>query len=96
MAQPIYCDIDGCNEVGNIMITNLDTGDVQAFCNPHYAEMIMNLAVSMIPPEDLQALAEGTAGKPKRQSRSKKSEKEPEPAAATTTGTDTGDSETEE
>jgi hypothetical protein len=67
MAQVIYCDIEDCQAVGNIMITNLDNGDVQAFCHPHYAEMIMNLAVSMLPQEDLQ----GAVNEPEKPAKGK-------------------------
>jgi hypothetical protein len=92
MAQVIYCDIEDCGQPANILITNMDNGDVQGFCNPHYAEMIMNLAVTMIPPDEMQAATQGSdEKKAKKGSGRAKSQPKVEKKSVPTADTDSSD-----
>ena len=51
MAQPIYCDVEGCQNGADLLITQIHTGSVQAMCNEHYAEFVFSMATQMIEAE---------------------------------------------
>jgi len=49
MAKPLYCDQDGCNNEANILITMLETGEVQAFCGEHAVEYMLHVVLAVYP-----------------------------------------------
>lgn len=49
MAQAIFCDMDGCKDYADILLTHLENGNVEAFCHSHFYEFIMNMAVKLLP-----------------------------------------------
>lgn len=44
MAQPIYCDAEGCEAQADHMISNIQTGDVLAFCAEHFVGFCIAMA----------------------------------------------------
>lgn len=55
MAQVILCDADGCGQSADVMVTNLNSGEVEAYCGGHYAELIFAMSSQMIENEASQA-----------------------------------------
>lgn len=51
MAQQIYCDVCTEPQAADILMTDLNSGSVSAFCGGHYAEFIFSMANQMIDAE---------------------------------------------
>lgn len=41
MAQPIYCDGEGCEQPADVLVSQLANGDTLALCNPHWAGFLV-------------------------------------------------------
>ena len=53
MAQPIYCDWEGCDEPADVMVSQLANGDTLAWCNPHWGQVLLAMAAELEPGQEL-------------------------------------------
>lgn len=58
MAQPIYCDADGCGQVADILVTNLNNGQAQAFCYVDYSALVFEMAARMTQADETDETAD--------------------------------------
>jgi hypothetical protein len=79
MANPIYCDAGGCEERADRMISDINTGEVLAFCSEHFVAFCIDLA--RVATEEIDAEVNGPAPAPngRRTRSSKEDAAEPEP-----------------
>lgn len=47
MAQTIYCDVPGCDSVADILVTHINSGQVDAYCMPCYIQLMLSFAAQM-------------------------------------------------
>jgi hypothetical protein len=47
MASLTKCDIDGCNNSADVIVSNTKTGDTSCFCSGHYTEFCFAVAKSI-------------------------------------------------
>lgn len=75
MAQPIYCDWEGCTEHADLLVSRLLDGETLAYCDPHWAAF---LAVNA---QAQEQLPDEPAAAPEPELPTPDPEPEPEPAA---------------
>lgn len=61
MAAPIHCDYAGCPELADTLVSAIATGDVSAWCGPHFVTMCQAVAASVVDQEADAAAAEAEA-----------------------------------
>lgn len=61
MGRPITCDAHGGDHLADVMVTQLDNGNVQAYCTDAFAELVLAMASAMVEAEAQQAAAEAEA-----------------------------------
>jgi hypothetical protein len=63
MAQPIYCDFEGCDDAAALLVSRLADGETLAWCEPHWGAFLAATAqaAGLVEPTD-QAPAEPDTG----------------------------------
>lgn len=58
MAQPIFCDVCGAGVQADTLLTDLNSGQVNAFCAGHFGEFVFQMASQMVEAQAASDLAE--------------------------------------
>lgn len=47
VAQTIHCDVQGCEAIADILVTHIQSGQVDAYCMPCYIQLMLSFAAQM-------------------------------------------------
>lgn len=53
MANPIYCDWEGCEELASVLVSRLADGETIAWCDPHWGAFVLATAQAAEPGQEL-------------------------------------------